>query len=211
MNRSNHRPVVEYFFSFRSPYSYLSGPRAFELPLHYPIRLVYRGIRPMAMRGQLTPVAKQMHFLRDAKREANRLRMPFGKMHDPLGSGVWRCLTIAEYAVERNRLPEFVLTASRAIWAEAGDVMRDEVLRDICERAGLDWEGCLRATANPAFREQVEQNTARLASLGQWGVPVFVFNGEAFWGQDRIVDLERALCDAGIAGDGDTELARAVG
>jgi 2-hydroxychromene-2-carboxylate isomerase len=39
----------------------------------------------------------------------------------------------------------------------------------------------------------VEANTARLADLGHWGVPVFVLDGEVFWGQDRIEDVERAL------------------
>ena len=39
----------------------------------------------------------------------------------------------------------------------------------------------------------VEENQAALAQSGHWGVPTFVFEGEAFWGQDRIDDLERAL------------------
>ena len=49
----------------------------------------------MAMRGQPLPLAKRLYILRDAKREADRLGLPFGKIHDPLGEGVWRCLTIA--------------------------------------------------------------------------------------------------------------------
>src|SRR5690242_17744777 len=97
-------PVVEYFFSFRSPYSYLSAPRAFALAERYPVKLVYRGVRPMAMRGQPLPRAKQFYILRDAKREADHLQMPFGRMHDPLGDGVWRCLTVAEYAMEQGRV-----------------------------------------------------------------------------------------------------------
>ena len=39
----------------------------------------------------------------------------------------------------------------------------------------------------------------RSLDLGHWGVPVFVFDGELFWGQDRIEDLELALRDAGLA------------
>ncbi|TXI83710.1 MAG: 2-hydroxychromene-2-carboxylate isomerase, partial [Cupriavidus sp.] len=46
---------IEYFFSFRSPYSYISGPRAFGLVKRYDIQMVWRGVRPMAMRGQPLP------------------------------------------------------------------------------------------------------------------------------------------------------------
>jgi 2-hydroxychromene-2-carboxylate isomerase len=168
------------------------------LPERYDIDLVYRGIRPMAMRGQPLPLAKRLFILRDSKREADRLGMPFGKIHDPLGEGVWRCLTVAEHAATVGKLREFVLAASRGIWAEGADVLRAPGLRPICERVGLDWADCLDAIVNPAYRRRIERNTARLEQLGQWGVPVFTFNGEAWWGQDRIVDLEWALRDAGL-------------
>jgi 2-hydroxychromene-2-carboxylate isomerase len=192
------RETVEYFFSFRSPYSYLSGPRAFALPQHYDIDLVWRGVRPMAMRGQPLPRSKQFYILRDTAREADRLGMPFGKIHDPLGEGVWRCLTIAELAKARGRLASFVLAASRASWAEGIDVNRDAPLRRICESAGLDWSECIAAIGNAEFRQRVEDNTARLGALGQWGVPTFIFRSEAFWGQDRMEDLEAALTAAGL-------------
>jgi 2-hydroxychromene-2-carboxylate isomerase len=196
------RAQVEFFFSFRSPYSYLAAPRAFELPQHYDIELVYRGIRPMAMRGQPLPLAKRLYILRDAKREADRLGMPFGKIHDPLGEGVWRCLTVAEHAAAAGRLREFVLAASRGIWGEGVDVLRDAPLRKLCEGIGLRWDDCAAAITNADYRQRVEDNTARLEQLGQWGVPVFVFNDEAYWGQDRIEDLEHALRKAGLSMNG---------
>lgn len=190
--------TVEYFFSFRSPYSYLSAERAFALPQRYDIELVWRAVRPMAMRGQPLPQAKQLYILRDAAREADRLGLPFGKIHDPLGEGVWRCLTIAEHANHVGQLAPFVINASRAIWGEGVDVMRDDALQALCERSGLLWRSCREAIDNAQYRQRIEDNTARLGALGQWGVPTFVFGTECFWGQDRIEDLERSLRDAGL-------------
>lgn len=190
---------VEFFFSFRSPYSYLAAERAFALPGRYRVDLLWRGVRPMAMRGQPLPRAKQLYILRDAAREADRLGLPFGPMHDPLGEGVWRCLCIAEYAQERGRLAQFVTTAARAIWSQAADVSRDAPLRRICDTAGLDWTFCEAAIHESRYRDQVEANTARLGELGQWGVPTFTFDGQSYWGQDRIEDLERALRAAALS------------
>jgi 2-hydroxychromene-2-carboxylate isomerase len=190
--------TLEYFYSFRSPYSYLSAPRAFMLPMRFEIDLHFRGVIPMVMRGQSVPRAKGIHTLRDGAREARRLGMPFGPMHDPVGEGAMRCLLIAAYAREEGAVREFVLQAGGAIWGRAADVASDDGLRPICEHSGLRWEDCERALIDPRLLEIVEADTSALGALGHWGVPVFVFRGELFWGQDRIVDLERSLARAGL-------------
>lgn len=184
---------VDFFFSFRSPYSYLAAPRAFALGERHGVDVVFRGVIPMAMRGQAVPRAKQLHTMRDVKREATRLGMPFGPVHDPIGDGAMRCLLVAEHAVDVGRVEEFVLACSRAIWAEAADVAQDGPLRSVCERSGLDWAACAAALEDPAIRARVDEDTAALLDLGHWGVPVFAFGGELYWGQDRIEDLETDL------------------
>ena len=190
---------VDYFYSFRSPYSYLSGPRGFALADDCEIELHFRGVIPMMMRGESVPTAKRMHTMRDVKREADRLGMPFGRIHDPLGEGATRTLAVSEHAIDVGRAREFVLTAAQAIWAEATDPASDEGLRRICEQAGLDWERCREALSDPQIAARVEANTNELVEIGHWGVPVFVFEGEQFWGQDRIEDLALVLNDAGLA------------
>jgi 2-hydroxychromene-2-carboxylate isomerase len=193
---------IDFFFSFRSPYSYLAAPRVFALSDHHDVDIAFHGVIPMAMRGQSVPVAKRLHTLRDAKREADRLGMPFGRLPDPIGDGALRCLLVAERAAEVGRVRQFVLEAGRAIWSEAADVARDEALRPICERAGLEWDGCAAAVEDPELRVRVEDNTARLAELGHWGVPVLVLDDELYWGQDRIEDVAWALGAAGVGRSG---------
>ena len=185
--------TVDFFFSFRSPYSYLAGPRAFALADRHDVEVRFRGVLPMAMRGQSVPLSKRLHTLRDTKREADRLGMPFGRVHDPIGDGAVRCLVVSEHAKDAGRVADFVLSASRGIWAEAVDVASDDGLRIVCERAGLDWDACVAALADPQLHARVDANTQELLDLGQWGVPVFRLGGELFWGQDRIEDLEAAL------------------
>jgi 2-hydroxychromene-2-carboxylate isomerase len=189
---------VDFFYSFRSPYSYLAAPRAFALADAYDVEVTFHGVIPMAMRGQSVPVAKRLHTLRDAKREADRLGLPFGRLSDPIGDGALRCLLVAVHAADAGRVREFVLEAGRAIWSQATDVAGDAGLRGVCERAGLDWADCAAALADPEVRARVDAATARLADLDHWGVPVFVLGGELYWGQDRIEDVERALDGAGL-------------
>lgn len=189
---------VDYFFSYRSPYSYLSAPRAFELPQSWDIDLVYRGTIPMVMRGQAVSRDKGIHTMRDTKREADALGMPFGPVHDPVGDGAMRCLLVGELAVDEGVEKDFVLSASRGIWAEAVDVATDEGLRLVVERAGLDWTAALAAIDNSEYAERLEANVAELEAMKHWGVPTFVLRDEIFWGQDRIVDLEVRLAEYGL-------------
>jgi 2-hydroxychromene-2-carboxylate isomerase len=189
---------LDYFYSFRSPYSYLSGPRAFALPDRFEVKLRFRGVIPMAMRGQAVSRAKRLHTIRDVAREAHRLGMPFGRIHDPIGEGAERCLLVAAYAVDQERAREFVLSGGQGIWGEAISVESERGLRQVSERAGLDWKQCERALRDPAYHKRVEQDTQALAEAGLWGVPVLVFRGEPFWGQDRIGAVETALRDAGL-------------
>lgn len=192
---------LDYFYSFRSPYSYLSAPRAFALPERFDVELAFHGVIPMAMRGQAVPRAKRMHTIRDVAREARRLGMPFGRIHDPIGEGAMRCLLVAALASRRGGTRELVLSAGQAIWGEAVDVAGDEGLREVCQRAGLSWQECRAALEDPELREQVQRDTQALADLGHWGVPVLVLCGEPFWGQDRIEDLEAALEGLGLRRD----------
>ena len=39
----------------------------------------------------------------------------------------------------------------------------------------------------------IEENHAALQAAGHWGVPTMVFEGEPFFGQDRIDCIEKAI------------------
>lgn len=61
-------------------------------------------------------------------------------------------------------------------------------LADASTRAGLDLAELDREiTADPArYDAVIEENQRALESAGHWGVPTTVFQGEPFFGQDRL-------------------------
>ena len=191
--------TVDFFFSFRSPYSYLAGPRAFALADKYDVKVEFRPIRPMVTRGIPLPMSKKLYILLDAAREAERLGMDFGKIHDPIGDGALRCLYVSQYAKPIGKERAFVLRASRAIWAERTCMVEDKGLRISCQEVGLEWDKCLDAINDDGIKESIENNNAMLRELKQWGVPTFHIDGNVFWGQDRIDDLEALLKERCLA------------
>src|SRR5262249_50738561 len=88
----SEKPLTcELFFSFRSPYSYLALEQIEAILAPYDVPLVLRPMLPMVTRGLQVPSVKRMYIVRDAKREADRLGIPFGELCDPLGAGVENC------------------------------------------------------------------------------------------------------------------------
>lgn len=182
---TQHLPPLELFFSFRSPYSYLSLQRTYELADAFGLKLILRPVLPMVMRGMKVPRAKLVYIALDTAREARRLNIPFGNLRDPLGAGVERTLSVFDYAASQNRAREFALVAAAAIWSEAIDVSTDDGLRMIAGRTGLFWPEALAAISSEKWRESVEANRESMMNSGSWGVPTMRIGEFVVWGQDR--------------------------
>lgn len=174
------------YFSFRSPYSYLALERTIALSRRHAVPLEVKVVLPMVMRGLAVPSAKARYLLGDAAREARRLGIPFGRVADPLGEGVLRCMAVHHRARRHGLHLAFLASASRGIWAEGRDVATDRDLRAVAERAGLSWSETEDALGVDAWRAEAEASRAELTALGLWGVPSFRVGERVSWGQDRL-------------------------
>ncbi len=193
-------PPLELFFSFRSPYSWLSLQRYMGIGDAFGLQVVLRPVLPMMMRGMQVPRNKAIYIIRDAAREARRNSIPFGKAYDPLGAGVERCHAAFAYACREKRERDFALAAGEAIWSLGIDVSSDEGLRLVTDRAGLFWPDVVKAIEDEGWRETAEANRESMMASGCWGVPTVRLGDYAVWGQDRdwlLVRHLEELCDSG--------------
>lgn len=196
--RAQHLPL-EFYFSFRSPYSYLALERVLALTEHYGLDLRIRPVLPMVMRGLPVPREKRLYILADAAREAERLGIPFGRICDPVGTGVERCMALFPAAMEAGRANEYLMRVATGIWSEGADVSRDADLRRLVTAAGLDWNSTAPCLQDSRWQTMAAENRAALNGLGLWGVPVLHLHTPrgscAVWGQDRLWVLEDVLAD----------------
>jgi 2-hydroxychromene-2-carboxylate isomerase len=191
---------LELFHSIRSPYSYLSLARAFEIADAFGLELKIRPVLPMVMRGMKVPTLKLLYIVKDAAREAERSGIAFGNFADPVGAGAERCLAVFRYAESERRGREFLLNAGEAIWGKAIDVATDTGMRKVTGKTGLSWPD-VRATMNDdTWRDAVEENRESMMASGSWGVPTLRMGNFITWGQDRdwlLVRHIEELCDTG--------------
>jgi 2-hydroxychromene-2-carboxylate isomerase len=186
---------LEMWFSFRSPYSYLALEQIESIIAPYDVTLQLRPIMPMVTRGVPLPNVKRMYIVRDAKREADRLNIPFGELCDPLGTGVENCIAISHWAAQRSQadLLAFAKSAMRGIWSEAHDVSEYVDLKTIVERANLPWAEAKDALGNPDAIKWATAAATDLQVIGLWGVPSFRIGDFVAWGQDRLPMLADRL------------------
>ena len=194
---NGHRPALHFFCSLRSPYTYVAVPRVRRLAEHYGAELHLRFVLPMVMRGLPVPREKRLYILRDTKREAERLGLPFGRIVDPVGVPTERGLAVLHHAVGAGNGPQFLESFMRGVWAEGIDAGSDDGLQQIAGQAGLDGAFVNAALADPSWREVAAANREEMLALGLWGVPSFrVDDAPARWGQDRLWRVERDLIAA---------------
>ncbi|MCK5744988.1 MAG: DsbA family protein, partial [Oricola sp.] len=80
-----------------------------------------------------------------------------------------------------------------AIWAEDKNIAEESVLAGLLTANGFDAAVILKAAKSGAVAAIREKNTADAVAVGAVGVPAYVVDGEAFWGQDRVELVDHML------------------
>ena len=210
---------ADLFFSFRSPYSYLAVGRYRQMVEDYDLAISLRTVWPIAIRDPSllftgNPNVGRYIFI-DAARSAQMLGIPY---RWPRPDPVVQNLMTREIAADQphiHRLCRMGQAAERAgkglafahevatvIWSGTVDDWHEgDHLAGAAARAGLDF-AALEAEANDhaaALDKEIEANQAALEVAGHWGVPTLVFEGEPFFGQDRIAMAQWRMEQKGLA------------
>lgn len=197
---------VDLFWSFRSPYSYLALPKTKRLLAEYDVRVHARPVYPLAVRDPAFFSRANPKFARyvvlDSTRVAEFEQIPFRfPRPDPIVQNmetlaiakeqprIRRLMRLAAAAQIEDKCFPFIDEISRLLWTGAVDGwdQGDHVARATA-RAGLDYTNLDTAVASDPARYDavIAENEALQEKCSHWGVPTFVFKGEAFFGQDRV-------------------------
>lgn len=197
--------TADLYWSFRSPYSYLAIGRYRALSESHDVDIIVRPVYPLAIRQPDFFERNHPNWLgytmRDMMRVAQFHGIPFGPPRpDPIVQNVMtreiaaeqpyihRLTRLGQAAARRGRSLGFCHEAGMLIWGGQEDWHLDAHLAGAATRAGLDFaelEAEAAADAE-ALDAEIHANQAALEAAGHWGVPTLVFDGEPFFGQDRI-------------------------
>jgi 2-hydroxychromene-2-carboxylate isomerase len=210
-------PSIDVFWSFRSPYSYLATGRLVELHSRYAFDVQVRPVLPLAVRTpdffqRANPLFPR-YLIRDVLRLGEFHGIPIRwPRPDPVvmnsdGSYpadqpyIHRLTRLGVAAAERGRGLPFLDEVSKIIWDGSIEGWHEGAhLSAAAERAGLDLAELDAQIENDPqhFSDAIDRNQEALEAAGHWGVPTMVFEGEPFFGQDRLDLLLWRLEKAGV-------------
>jgi len=190
---------IKLYFDYKSPYAFLAMDPAFELPNRY--RVSVRWI-PYLLRikgkgeRSLYSEWKARYSYMDARRWANRrggfpIKGPL-KVYDSSAS-----LIGGLFAQEHDFFRPYTESVYERFFKRELEIDEEEAVAALIDELGH---------SGAAYRAwALEDGAARLEACIEeghddhvFGVPIFVFDGEIFWGHDRIPLLEERLTERGL-------------
>ena len=137
------------------------------------------------------PAKRELTF-RDVMRLADAQGLTFvgppGHPFNPL-----LVLRMATAITQREARIRFAVAVAEATWEKGLDVSNPDVMREIARHCDLDGEALLQAATQPGIKQALSAATEQAIAAGLFGVPSFVYQGELFWGADRIDSLLRRI------------------
>ena len=209
---------LDFYFSLRSPYSYLILPRIKMLRDKYGININFKLVYPIAIR--MPEFFEKKNFFTyfwwkmiDMKFKARRLgmKMVFPMRPDPIQQNT-RTGRISDHqpyifdichflqAVEKEKQLDFALEASKCIFGGVKDWHTDESIIKMTSKLGLDFNKIKQRVLEDKNKliDEIKKNQEDQLKAGHHGVPLSVFKDKFFFGQDKFNDLLKELRKHGL-------------
>ena len=209
---------ADLYWSFRSPYSWLAIGRYRAMTEAWDLEIDLKPVYPLAIRQPDFFERSHPNWLGYTVRDAIRLSqfhgIPFHPPRpDPIVQDmatrriaadqpyIRRLVRLGQAAARRGKSLAFCAEVAALIWGGTENWHEASHLAEAATRAGLDLaELDAEADADAeALDAEVAANQASLEAAGHWGVPTLVFEGEPFFGQDRIDLALWRMKEAGLA------------
>jgi 2-hydroxychromene-2-carboxylate isomerase len=200
----NERAEVKMYSDYKSPYAYLAFDPGMALEQRFDVRVRWRPFQlRLKGKGQRSVYSeyKIKYSYLDARRWANMrpgglvLKGPL-KIYDTTPA-----LVGGLYAETQGRLVDYSRTVFERFFRRELEVDQPDAVAAVVAGLGMPERGYRDYLAGEGMRAyERAQEEATVDRI--FGVPIFVFQGEPFWGHDRIGLLERRLAEAGLARDG---------
>lgn len=198
------RPRVRIYTDYKSPYAFVANKRLFELEDKHGAGLEWRPYTLRIPEFMGTVEERTPHFWRkvrysymDARRFANAQGLTMkgpSRIYDAFYSSVGML-----FAQRHGFFRPYHDTVFRRFWSHELEIDDLSAISEVIASVGGSQTDFRDFVEGPA-RAEHDRIIDEAEALGVFGVPTMVFNGELFWGGDRIdMLIERIHNPEGIA------------
>lgn len=203
---SQPKPPIEFYFDFSSPYSYLAAEQIEAIAARHGAELRWKPILLGAVfkvtgGAPLTETigAKAAYSVHDFARSARFAGIAYQQPRPfPVATVAAARAVIWLHNEQPAREAAFVHAVFRAYYVDGRDISRAEVVGEVAAECGLDAARVLAGTQDPLVKDQLRAQVETAIVRGVFGAPFMFVGDEAFWGHDRLPQLERWLASGGF-------------
>jgi 2-hydroxychromene-2-carboxylate isomerase len=189
---------VKMYSDYKSPFAYLAFDPAFALEQRFRIRLRWIPFQ-LRIKGKGERSLYSEHKARYSYLDARRWAKPRGlvirgplKVYDTTPA-----LIGGLFAEEHGRLLDYSRRVYELFFKRELEADQPDSVANVIAELGMSADDYRRfLSGDGALAYQRAQDEA--AADHVFGVPLFFFDSEPFWGHDRIPILEQRLVDAGL-------------
>jgi 2-hydroxychromene-2-carboxylate isomerase len=197
---------IEYWFDYVSPYAYLTTQVIEALAAKYGREIDWKPMllgvvfkttnsSPLTMR----PPMMASYHKQDMLRSARYASLPF-VLPEPFPINTQNtarvCLWMKEVAPER--VGEFTRGVTKAYFSGPAGLNDIAWLAEYVNQMGLDGAAAAAACKDERYKAQLNAACEEAVSKGVFGAPWVIVDGEPFWGNDRLPQLEKWLATGGF-------------
>ena len=197
---------IDFYFDFSSPYGYLLSERIDAVAARHgrkvrwhPILLgvVFKatGSAPLTLQS---PV-RATYWLRDFARSARFMGIPY--RHPSRFPLATQNAARAYYWLHAQDCPlarQFAHAVFRALYVDDRDVSAPETILEIAAGLGVDRDKLETALQSPEIKTRLKDEVDGALKIGVFGSPHVIIDGEAFFGADRLPQIEKWLETGGF-------------
>jgi 2-hydroxychromene-2-carboxylate isomerase len=190
---------VKMYSDYKSPFAYLAFDPAFALQERYRVRVRWIPFQ-LRIKGKGERSVDSEYKARYSYLDARRWAKPRGilirgplKVYDTTPA-----LIGGLFAHKHGRLLDYSRKAYELFFRREFEADQPEAVAMLIANLGLsaeEYREYLKGEGALAYRRAQEEAEAD----NVFGVPLFIFEREPFWGHDRIPILEQRLTEAGLA------------
>jgi len=201
--------AVRFHFDFISPWAYIAWCRVHDLIAPYgraiePVPVLFAALLDAhGTKGPAEVPAKRAYLAKATTRAARAAGVRFAPPpHHPFNPLLALRVAGGAFASpsERRRAVDALFAAA---WGGGPGLEDPEAVSAVLDRAGFDGPARVEAAASPDAKAALRTATERAIADGIFGVPTFQVDGELFWGNDSLEDLDRFLDGADPITDDD--------
>ncbi|MBV9558387.1 MAG: 2-hydroxychromene-2-carboxylate isomerase [Pseudolabrys sp.] len=195
------RPVIEYFFSFISLWSYIGSHIFQDIVRRRGARVEFKPIDLFdafdaggSKKVRERPMPRQAYRIVEMKRWRDRYGIPLTMWpkHYPVAPSLGHRMVLSALN-EGADVAAFVHAGLKAVWADELNVEDETTLVRLADASGLDGRALLKTAGAPAIKAREAALTQEAIDRQVFGAPFYFYRGEPFWGQDRLEHLDEAM------------------